>query len=156
MSNKYKRKHVPTVASTILFKFTKTENEKINIPFRHSLSRMKEGIGDQTDWFNIIFRVKCALIITTDNYEEVTVEELNGVYEICERLEARARENEHRVWLATEDEIEWLEAAFDVVEELQVTMNRKYYYNVCVKANYEIREKYVAGNKWKQGVKKPT
>lgn len=155
MTTKYKRKHVPQVTSTVLFKFTEAEHKKINTPFRHSLDILKSGQGTQTDWFNTIFRIKCALLITEKEHERCTVDQLKHVYTICEQLEVRARVSQHKKWDVTPEEAEWLDAAFDAIEELQRSTNRKFYYDTCVKANYQLREQYVAGQHWKQHVKKP-
>ena len=156
MSKANYRRKTPQVTSTVLFKFTEQEHAKINGPFRHSLQMFKDGTATQTDWFNCTFRIKCAYLISLEKHEDITKLQLKQLVDICEGLEERARAHDHVVWEATPEEIEWLEAGFDAIEELQRTINRKFFYDTCVKADYELREKYVAGSHWKQKIKKPT
>lgn len=139
-----------------MFKFTEQEHTKINVPFRHSLQLLKDGKGTQTDWFNVTFRAKCAYLIALEKFEDITMLELKKVLESCEAIEERARSSDHTTWVATEEELEWIEAGFDAIEEMQRTINRKFFYDTCVKADYQLREQYVAGNHWRQNIKKPT
>lgn len=156
MSYQNDRKKTPKVNSTILFKFTEQEHAKINGPFRHSFQLLKEGKGTQTDWFNTMFRVKCAYLIALEEYEDQTVEELKDVLKICETIEKRAGETQHTQWVATPEELEYMEAGIEAMEEMQRSINRKFLYSTCVKADYQLREQYVAGDRWKQNIKKPT
>ena len=156
MSYQNYRKKTPKVNSTVMFKFTEQEHTKINGPFRHSFQLLKEGKGNQTDWFNVTFRIKCAYLISLEWYEDLTVHELKNVLEKCEAIEKRSEATQHTVWQATPEELDYIEAGLDAVEEMQRTIQRKFFYSTCVKADCELREKYVACNRWKQNIKKPS
>lgn len=144
----YKRP-APKFNSTVMFKFTETEHKKINIPFRESLGFLTSGKGTQTDWFNVMFRVACALAISEKEYEQSTVDQIKHVYKICEEIEVRSRVSNHKEWSVTPEEAEWLEAAFDAIEELQRTVQRKVFYDTSLRVGKELKDKYVEGKHWK-------
>lgn len=142
-----KRKTSPHVSSTVLFKFTEKEHREINQPFRDSFQILKSGKGTQTDWFNATFRVLSAYLIAKKTHEDVTIEQLKNVLDICEGLELRARDHQHTKWEVTSEEIEWIEAGLDAIEELQRTINRKIFYECCTEADTYIRKKYAPKGK---------
>lgn len=135
--------------STVLFKFTEDEHRKINIPYRRSLERLKNNTGNQTDWFNCTHRVRTAVDVAKEVCEDVTILALVSAYQKCEAIEERARVVNHTKWEATKDELEWMEEAFDVVEELQRTIPRKIFATAAIKSDTYLRDKYIHGKHWK-------
>lgn len=131
--------------STVLFKFTEDEHNRINWPFRHCLQILKDGNGTQTDWYNVLFRIGTALNIAKKLYADVTISEIQHIYDLCEAVELRARETQHKVWAITEEEYGWFVAAFETVEELQRVVPRKTFHECGVISNKTIHDKYVKG-----------
>lgn len=148
IKHKPKHHHRAEVSSSVLFKYTDKEHETINAPFRRALLNLKSSKGTQTDWFNVTFRVRSAYAIALQMYEDVTIAELKDVCDMCEAIESRSKKVEHKHWEATVQELEWIEAAFDAVEELQRTVPRKLFFDCCVRADQYLRGKYVNRSRW--------
>lgn len=136
------------VSSSVLFKYTEKEHNTINAPFRQSLLKLKSGKATQTDWFNTTFRVRSAYLIAMQVYADVTIDELKNVCTICEEIEVRSSMVNHSEWVVTPKEVEWLEAAFDALEQMQRDVPRKLFFDCCVSADKFLRGKYVNRNQW--------
>lgn len=150
MPYKPPRKNTPTISTSVLFKFTPHEHRTINAPFRLSLSNLGKGIGTQSDWFNVTFRIKSSLLVAHEWHEDITISQLQMVYEMCEAVEARSALTDHTVWEATEEELGWFAAGFDAAEEMQKTVHRKLFFGKCAQADKELRAKYVDFDKWRR------
>ncbi len=88
-----------------------------------SVTRLCEGIGDPTDWYNTVFRTHVGYGIAKIEYDEETIKEMQTALEYGEVILKANLDND--VYVLTDEQKEWLKAAVDATDVMTDATTRR-------------------------------
>lgn len=129
--------------SSVMIKLTEKEHLELSAQGWRSLEKFEKGLGNQTDWFNVAFRLRFALELATIYYEQVTALGFKIAYDNCINVYTRTINNTPSVWSMTETELEQIKEALEALDIVQRQMLRKDMAQIMRKAVMYMRSNYV-------------
>lgn len=98
----------------IVFKLSKEQSDQLKSRIRPSLIAFKNNTQTATDWYNLGFRLKIAVEIGKENYQQQTVNELQECLDVIIYLKNQWVET--KSFKATEEQITLLESGLDAMD----------------------------------------
>lgn len=102
---------------------TEQELEFLKRPPHNSLIRLTDGIGDDTDWYNVAFRVMASIKTAEFVYVQEVVKQLNDCYELLKLIYEREKDKTEK-WCVSLQEYEQLYSALLAADEMQKEVDR--------------------------------
>lgn len=107
----------------IVFKLSKEQSDQLKSRIRPSLIAFKNNTQTATDWYNLGFRLKIAVEIGKENYQQQTVNELQECLDVIIYLKNQWVET--KSFKATEEQITLLESGLDAMDQIQDETTRR-------------------------------
>ncbi len=114
-----KKRKALTSRSPINMQIPKTQQEWLKKVPREAIEAIKAGTFDQTDWFNLGFRIQMGMELVREFYTEDSVKALQECFGAIESIRNRYLSIAPQEWTVTPTELAFLEAAVEAVDTLQ-------------------------------------
>ena len=117
------------------------EHELIIRPTHVSLQAFVENRATATDWYNVTFRCFAAMeMAKLGGYDDNTIRQIREVYDVLNNIEKQSAEVDHKLWLATVEEIDDIRAVIEASDTLQLSLGRLNNYRATIAARDEMKK----------------